>query len=102
MEIEIVSMFVPVIVLVILQWAMIRSFLELASTSHYGKRKNTWTIIAGCVICPVIGIVGFLHIGWWLLPLGITLPGIFMVFCVYLILEELWSFIKYARSNEDL
>lgn len=102
MDKEIVSVLVPVIVLILLQWAMIRSIVELSSTSHYGIRKNVWTIIAACFICPVIGIIGFLYIGWWLLPLGVALPGIFLLFAVYLTLEEWWSFIKYARSEEDL
>ena len=90
-----------IVLLIFLQWAMVRSFLELASTSHYGKRKNAFVILIGCIVCPAIGIAGFINASWWLLPLGAMLPAVFIAILGYWMLEELWDFIKYARRKED-
>lgn len=101
MDKEIGLIIMIVLLLIALQWTMIRSLLELASTSHYGTRKNAFVILLGCILCPVIGVTGFFHMEWWLLPLGGILPAVFIAVGGYWMHEELKGYIKYARKQKD-
>lgn len=101
MEKETLLLVGTVIILLIVQVIVLRSFLRLVTTAHM-REQDILVIKIGLPMGIALSILSYFLLEWWLIFIGVTFPVLLAVVCLYYGIEEAIAAKKYARKQSGL